>query len=126
MDAMQRMSQATAQLHGATIDVSFGAATPVLFNPPAMTEVARRAAQRVVSPRQVVPLSTANMGGEDFAYYLEKIEGCFVRLGAQVPGTKRHGAHSSRFDFDEAVLPIGARYLQDVVKEAVTALGSAE
>jgi hippurate hydrolase len=58
------------------------------------------------------------MGGEDFAYYLERLPGCFVRLGAQVEGREGYPAHSSRFDFDEAVLPVGARYFQEVVKEA--------
>ena len=123
MKALRRVSDAVAQLHGAEITVSFDAGTPVVVNPPAMAEVARRAALRVVAPGQIVPLPTANMGGEDFAYYLEKVPGCFVRLGAQVPGREGYPAHSSRFDFDEAVLPVGARYLHEVVKEAVEALG---
>ena len=123
MEALRRVSQATGQLHQAEIVVSFDAGTPVVVNPPAMAEIARRAALRVVSRDHVVPLPTANMGGEDFAYYLEKVPGCFVRLGAQVPGREGYPAHSSRFDFDEAVLPVGARYLQEVVREAGEALG---
>jgi len=118
MKALRRVSDAAAQLHGAEVTVSFDAGTPVVVNSPALAEVARRAAERVVAPDRVVPLPTANMGGEDFAYYMEKVPGCFVRLGAQVPGREGYPAHSSRFDFDEAVLPVGARYLQEVVREA--------
>ena len=45
------------------------------------------------------------MGGEDMAFFLERAPGCFFFLGVGRPD----GAplHSSRFDFDEAVLPIG-------------------
>ena len=118
MAALRRIATAVAQLHEAEVTVTFEAGTPVVINPPPMADLARRAAQRVVDEERVVPLPAANMGGEDFAYYLERIPGCFVRLGSQVPGREGFPAHSSRFDFDEGVLPIGARYLQEVVKEA--------
>ncbi len=118
MEALRRVATAVGQLHEAEVTVSFDAGTPVVVNPPAMAALARRAAGRVVPEGNVVPLHAANMGGEDFAYYLERIPGCFVRLGAQVEGREGFPAHSSRFDFDEAVLPVGARYFQEVVKEA--------
>ena len=118
VEALRRVATAVGQLHEADVTVSFDAGTPVVVNPPAMAALARRAAVRVVPEDNVVPLHAANMGGEDFAYYLERIPGCFVRLGAQVEGREGFPAHSSRFDFDEAVLPVGARYFQEVVKEA--------
>lgn len=118
MDALRRVANAVAQLHEAEVTVVFNAGTPVVVNPPEMADIARRAAHRVVGADRVVPLHAPNMGGEDFAYYLERVPGCFVRLGSQVPGREGFPAHSSRFDFDEAALPIGARYLQEVVKEA--------
>lgn len=116
--ALRRVANAVGRLHEAEVTVSFDAGTPVVVNPSAMVAVARRAAGRIVPEEDVVPLHAANMGGEDFAYYLERLPGCFVRLGAQVEGREGYPAHSSRFDFDEAVLPVGARYFQEVVKEA--------
>ncbi len=118
VEALRRVATAVGQLHEADVTVSFDAGTPVVVNPPDMAALARRAAGRVVPEGNVVPLHAANMGGEDFAYYLERLPGCFVRLGAQVEGREGFPAHSSRFDFDEAVLPVGARYFQEVVKEA--------
>jgi hippurate hydrolase len=118
VEAMRRVATAVGQLHEAEVTVSFDAGTPVVVNSPAMASLARRAAGRVVPEENVVPLHAANMGGEDFAYYLERVPGCFVRLGAQVEGREGYPAHSSRFDFNEAVLPVGARYFQEVVKEA--------
>ncbi len=118
VEALRRVATAVGQLHEADVTVSFYAGTPVVVNPPDMAALARRAAGRVVPEDNVVPLHAANMGGEDFAYYLERLPGCFVRLGAQVEGREGFPAHSSRFDFDEAVLSVGARYFQEVVKEA--------
>jgi hippurate hydrolase len=58
------------------------------------------------------------MGGEDFACYMEKIPGCYVRLGARAPGREGFPAHSSKFEFDEEVLLIGARYFYEVARLA--------
>ena len=87
-----------------------------------MAEIARRAAAAVVGEENTVPLRISNMGGEDFAYYLRKVPGCYVRLGAQAPGTEGHPMHSGRFDFDEDVLPIGARFFSEVARVAGKAL----
>jgi hippurate hydrolase len=62
----------------------------------------------------VTTLQIANMGGEDFAYYLHRLPGCYVRFGAQAPGREAFPAHSSKFDIDEGVLPIGARFYSEL------------
>ena len=50
------------------------------------------------------------MGGEDFAYYLEKIPGCFFLVGVQPPGTSSYPSlHSDRYDFTDDALLIGMR-----------------
>ena len=86
-------------------------------NPPPIP-LSSRAASNVVGPDYAVPLHTPNMGGEDFSYYMQKIRGCYVRLGAREQGRVGYPAHSSKFDFDEAVLTIGANYFYRVAKLA--------
>ncbi len=51
---------------------------------------------------RVVLLSRPSMGGEDFAYYLEKVPGCYWFLNTAAPerGIDRPN-HSPRFDVDE-------------------------
>jgi metal-dependent amidase/aminoacylase/carboxypeptidase family protein len=49
---------------------------------------------------------------------MEHIPGAYVRFGGQVPGKEGFPAHSSKFDFDEAALGIGAAYYQAVAKIA--------
>ncbi len=118
IEAIRRIAQSVGQLHGAAVTVEMTEGTPPLANPPEMVALARRAAEGVVGPASVTALHIANMGGEDFSYYLDQVPGCYVRFGAQVPGREGYPAHSSKFDIDEAVLPVGARYFFEVAKLA--------
>jgi hippurate hydrolase len=106
--SISRMAQAIGQLHDARVSVEFKFGTPSVVNTPEMAEVARAAAVQVVGPERVVALHTANMGGEDFSYYLDQVPGCYIRFGGQVSDRKGFPAHSSQFDFDERALAAGA------------------
>ncbi len=116
--SLKRICDAVSQLHNAEISMTVQQGVPPVINPPAMADIARRAASDVVGPDYAVPLHTPNMGGEDFSYYMEKIRGCYARFGAREEGREGYPAHSSKFDFDEAVLTIGANYFYRVAKLA--------
>ncbi len=116
--AIQRIVEATGQLHGARVNVAVRQGTPPLINSGEMAELARDAARLVVPEESIVPLRTANMGGEDFAYYLEQVPGAYVRLGALVPGREGYPAHSSRFDVAEDTLPVGATFFYRLARLA--------
>lgn len=108
--AIKRIAESIGQLHGAKVNVTIEQGTPPVINSQEMTQLVREAALQTVGQDNIFPLRTANMGGEDFSYYLEKIPGAYVRFGGQVPGRENFPAHSSKFDFDEQALAIGAAY----------------
>jgi amidohydrolase len=90
---------------GCVCDYQFG--YPALVNEPAMTALVADVARQVVGPDKVIAFARS-MGGEDFARFLERVPGCFFRLGSR--NTERGlvwGHHHPRFDIDEAALPIG-------------------
>jgi hippurate hydrolase len=116
--SVRRISESVAQLHNAKVSIEFWEGTPALINSPEAAAIARQAALSVVGEENLVPMPTSSMGGEDFAYFLDHVPGCYVRLGAQVPGLENFPAHSSRFDFDENVLKIGADFFYQVAKLA--------
>ena len=116
--SVKRIAESIAQLHGATIHVAISLGTPPLVNSREMATLAREAAVEAVGETAVLPLHTANMGAEDFSYYLEHIPGAYVRFGAQVPGREGFPAHSSRFDFDEQALAVGGAFYYSVAKAA--------
>lgn len=118
LNSIRRIAESIAQLHGAKIQISVRAGTPPLVNTSEMAGLARSAAVETVGEDNVLPLKTANMGAEDFSYYMEKIPGAYVRFGGQVPGKEGFPAHSSKFDFDEQALAVGAAYYRAVAKLA--------
>lgn len=96
---------------GADFKLDYLRGYPVLVNEPAMTEVARKAAELVLEPGAVVTNAPPVMAGEDFAHYLALAPGCFGSLGVGTPGSSNRGiSHSGSFFLDEGALPIGVAY----------------
>lgn len=116
--SLRRIAESVGTVHEAVIDVEIDKKTPPLINSALMVELARKAALEVVDPHDVIELHTANMGGEDFACYLEEVPGCYIRYGAQVAGRENFPAHSSQFDFHESALATGAAWLDEIARVA--------
>lgn len=112
-ESLRRIGSSVGKLHGANVIVTIDEGLPVLENTDSVVGLCREAAAAVVGQENVGKMPFANMGGEDFAYYMEKVPGCYIRFGAQVPGHE-YPAHSSRFVFDEDILLIGAKYYREV------------
>ena len=108
--SIKRIAESIAQLHGAKIHVAFNLGTPQVINTSEMAQLAQEAATQAIGKENVLPLRTVNMGGEDFSFYLETIPGAYVRFGSQIPERENYPAHSSRFDFDERAIAVGASY----------------
>ncbi len=56
------------------------------------------------------------MFGEDFAYYLEKVKGCFIHLGCR--NGELRMLHDPRFDLDEACMEHGVALFVQLIREA--------
>jgi len=75
--------------------------------------------KKIVGKKGVAKQLHPSLGGEDFAYFLQKVPGCLVRFGAGHADLPNIPAHSPYFDFDEGVLPIGAAFLAQVAFDAL-------
>jgi amidohydrolase len=115
---LERMTHAVAATHRLTADVRVTEGTPPVVNSPDGAAWAARAVCDVLGERGLVPLGTTNMGGEDFAFYLEKIPGCFLRIGARESGGEPLAAHTPRFYAAEDALFIGAAILAQCARVA--------
>lgn len=120
--AIERMAKSIGQLHGAAVDVAIEQGTPVVVNPAECTGYARRAAALAVGEGAIVEMKTANMGGEDFGDYLQQVPGCYVRFGTARSGVAQYPAHSTKFDFDEEAIAVGAAYYHAVAAVAGEAI----
>ncbi len=113
---VRHIAESVARTHGLTAAVTFSGGTPPVVNDARAAAIAADAARAVLGADAVVPLGTTNMGGEDFAFYQERIPGCFLRVGAREPGGEPTAAHSPRFAPDEACLFVGAEVLAECAR----------
>ncbi|HEW63668.1 MULTISPECIES: M20 metallopeptidase family protein [Fervidicoccus] len=81
---------------------------PVLINHQEVTEIMKNVVEGLLGKEKVVE-SKPTMGGEDFAYYLEKVPGTFMFLGTYNEKMGYiYGVHTSKFNLNEKILPIGS------------------
>lgn len=83
----------------------------------------RQVCGRISSVERVVELPSPAMGGEDFAYFLEKAPGVLFRLGVRTKGGPHCPTHSVNFYVDDAAIPIG---MEVMAAAALDALGAWE
>jgi IAA-amino acid hydrolase len=80
---------------------------PATVNTPECWETAKTVAAEFISRSDIHEISPV-MGGEDFAFYLEKVPGCFVALGIRNDAIgANHFVHTPFFKVDEEALPLG-------------------
>jgi amidohydrolase len=121
-DEVGSIATAVAAAHGAAAKVTIDRGPPPIVNTDREAGWARTAAERVLGPGSVVPFGVTNMGGEDFACYLERIPGCFLRIGAREAGGDPAPAHSPGFIAAEDSIFVGAAVLAECAREASEAL----
>jgi amidohydrolase len=96
------------QSHGASYELNYESLYPPVINDAKMAELVCSVALDVVeTPAGIVP-ECQTMGGEDMAFFLQKVPGCYFFLGSANP-TKNlaYPHHHPRFDFDETALGMG-------------------
>ena len=115
--AIERVVKSTADGYRVRAELEWLTPVPPLLNDTHMACVAKRAARTVMGEDAPVP-GEKTSGGEDFAYFLERVPGAIAWLGIH---NEACGAvwpqHSGRFCVDESVLLKGAMlYAQTAVE----------
>ena len=121
-DALRDMATHVAAAHGLEASVTMRMGVPPVVNGDDAARWAGAAAASLLGDECVVPLGTPNMAAEDFAFYLERIPGCFLRVGARRAGEPVIAAHSPQFDVAEECIAVGATVLAEAARRASTAL----
>jgi hippurate hydrolase len=97
----------------ANLDYTFS--YPVTVNDEGAADRVLGVAENLFGAESVLELPNPSMGGEDFAFFLEKVPGAFIWLGV---GEDVSGLHTPQFAFDEEVLPRGSALLAALALEA--------
>jgi hippurate hydrolase len=118
IDELTHLARSIGAAHRVEIHVVIPEGTPPLVNSEAAVAWSREAVARVLGERALVPLGFLNLAGEDFAFYLERMPGCFLRIGAREPGGAPIPAHSPKFYAAEESIVIGASVLAECARVA--------
>ncbi len=103
---------AHVQGYGGAVDIVYERGYPVVVNSVAETEFAKKIAEDLVGAQNTISPFGPVTGSEDFAYYLEKRPGCFLRLG----NGDGPMVHNPKYDFNDANLTVGAAYWSRLVE----------
>jgi len=114
---MRDIAEGVGAAFGAEIDVNYRRGYPSTVNHERETEFAISVAAEVAGAGNVDPLAPPVMGGEDFAYMLEKRPGAFLFIG----NGDTAGLHNAAYDFNDEIIPIGCSYWVRLVETAMPA-----
>ncbi len=109
VERVEALARQIGAAMGVEVEASIREGYPALINDPQVTQAALEAARSIgFSDEDLLTLDPQG-GGEDFAYYCQKVPGAFVFLGARNPEKDCVWPHHHpRFNIDEAALPSGA------------------
>jgi amidohydrolase len=80
---------------------------PPTVNDPAVNELVRAGARRIVGAENVVDPHEIVMWSEDMAFMQQERPGSYFLVGARGPAAGREPHHSARFDIEERALGVG-------------------
>ncbi len=106
----------------ATFEVRHRRGVPPVVNTGPETDLLARVAARTLGPEAAVP-TVQSMGGDSFAWYLERVPGSYGRLGVHPVGSDldRLDLHASTFDVDERAIGYGVSVLTAAALESLRA-----
>ena len=105
--------------YGVTAELHYLRGVPPVVNAASAARLLTRAGTAVVGASGVVG-TEQSLGGEDFAWYLERVPGAMARLGTRTPGGPTYDLHQGDLRVDDGAVPIGAGLLARVAVEALT------
>ncbi len=107
---MERIIHGTCYMTNSTYQFSYERGYPAVVNHQQETEFLIDCAE-AVSEVHSIEETEPQMGGEDFAYYLQNVPGTFFFTGARPENAETYPHHHPKFDIDEKAMLIAAKTL---------------
>ncbi|HYF14853.1 MAG TPA: M20 family metallopeptidase [Phycisphaerales bacterium] len=97
---------------GCNAKIAWNPGYPVTINDPDAAERFFAVARTAFGAANVEMIDQPTMGGEDFAYYGQRVPACFFLLGLRPRGASTYPTlHQPDFDFNDDALPVGVRMM---------------
>ncbi len=116
---MRQIAAGVAAAHAVEVEMSFNTEFVETINAEGPAEAACRAGEAAGCEviRNRPPMSFS----EDFAHFAAAVPGCFLLLGNGEDGPNGQPLHSADYDFNDALLPIGAEFWVQLVRDRLPA-----
>ncbi len=111
---LKEIAEATCRVFGAACTYEYEKGYPAVVNHDDMVDLVLRVTRQTIGEEKIGPFQPV-MGGEDFAYYLQKVPGAFFFLG--MGDGRPYPHHHPAFDIDERALPQGVVLLTAIALE---------
>ncbi|MEZ0113709.1 amidohydrolase [Catenulispora sp. EB89] len=110
-DVVHELIDAIAAKFGVKHTLDYVQGVPPVVNEAESVALLRTAAARALGG-EAVRTTPQSLGGEDFAWYLQRVPGAMARLGVRTPGDKAvRDLHQGTFLADEGAIAAGVRML---------------
>ncbi len=111
---LDEMVEGTCRALGATGEFKYEKGYPPLVNHGEMVDLVLEVAEKTLGKESIKTIDPV-MGGEDFAYFLQKVPGAFLFFG--MGDGMKFPHHHPAFDMDEAALPLATLFMTGLALE---------
>jgi hippurate hydrolase len=116
-ERLGRLVESVALGFGATARLDYHRMYPATINTPREARFAGDVAASLVGEDKVIRELPPSMGAEDFSFMLQSKPGAYLRIGQG--GEGGCFLHSTRYDFNDDILPLGAALLASIAERAM-------
>jgi amidohydrolase len=115
--SIERRCHHIAAANECTVQFEWRAGYPPTVNDPAMADYVAKVSRDVLGPQSFLPVGRPSMGGEDFAYYLQQVPGCFFLIGVEPREADSYPPlHNDRYNFGDDAVAVGVRMFVEVAR----------
>ena len=114
---MEDLIRGITTSQGAAYEFKYEPKYPALINDKYMTSFAKESLKKVVGEENVFDLKEPNMGGEDFAYFAQKVPSAFIFVGIANNKSEPVIHHNPYFKWDSKNVGILAQSLSQIAMD---------
>jgi hippurate hydrolase len=107
---IREVAEGQAASYGARVEVDYQRRYPPLFNHADETAFCEQVVRDWLGDEGLILGEEPATGSEDFAFFLEKVPGCYIFIGNGEGNEGGCMVHNPGYDFNDRVLPTGASY----------------
>jgi amidohydrolase len=109
---LEKIVSQTAKNFAAKTKIEYPESSIPTINHEKETNIVKTAGAKILGEKNVIELPHPYMFSEDFAYYLEKVPGCFFALGN---GEKCSMLHTNTYNFCDDAIAVGVKMFTEIL-----------